>query len=99
MITIKDLEKIDIRVGKIIKVLEIAESDKLVRLEVDFGEFQRTILVGMKQERKNPQAEIAGLQALFVVNLAPKTLFGIESQGMLFDIGYANKNHTGFGNT
>ena len=90
-ITMKDLDKIDIRVGKIVKVFDITASDKLVGLVVDFGEFQRTILVGMKKERENPQAEIEGKQALFVVNLAPKLMFGIESHGMLFDIGYTNK--------
>ncbi len=61
----------------------------LVKLCVDFGEFQRIILVGMKAERENPR-EIEGRQALFVVNLAPRKMAGIVSEGMLFDIGYAN---------
>ncbi|MDL2298451.1 tRNA-binding protein [Synergistaceae bacterium OttesenSCG-928-D05] len=86
-ITMKDLEKIDIRVGTIRTVEDVAESDKLVKLSVDFGSFERTILVGMKKERENPK-EIEGLQALFVVNLAPKNMFGLTSHGMLFDIGY-----------
>lgn len=88
-ISYKDLEKIDIRVGTIQKVEDIPDSDKLVRLIVDFGEFTRTILVGMKQERDNPK-EIEGKQALFVVNLEFKKMMGEESQGMLFDIGYVN---------
>lgn len=86
-ITLKDLDKIDIRVGLIKKVEDIPKSDKLVKLSVDFGSFERTILVGMKQERENP-AEIEGKQALFVVNLAPKEMFGEVSHGMLYDIGY-----------
>lgn len=86
-ITMKDLEKIDIRVGTIRTVEDVAESDKLVKLSVDFGSFERTILVGMKKERENPK-EIEGLQALFVVNLAPKNMFGLTSHGTLFDIGY-----------
>lgn len=89
-ITISDLEKIDIRVGCIEKVEDIPESDKLVRLTVNFGNFTRNILVGLKKERENPQ-EITGKQALFVVNLAPKTMAGEQSEGMMFDIGYANK--------
>lgn len=89
-IQLKDLDKIDIRVGKIVTVFDVTSSDKLVGLDVDFGDFKRTILVGMKAERKNPKAEIEGTQALFVVNLEPKKMFGIESHGMLFDIGYAN---------
>ena len=89
-IEFQELDKIDIRVGEILAVEDITESDKLVKLEVDFGEFKRTIVVGMKQERENP-SEIIGLQALFVVNLAPRTIMGIESEGMLFDIGYQDK--------
>jgi len=41
----------------------------------------------MKQERADP-AEITGKQALFVVNLAPRKMAGVMSQGMLFDLGY-----------
>lgn len=89
IISFKDLEKVDIRVGTIEKVEDVVGSDKLVRLTVDFGDFKRTILVGMKKERENPK-EIEGKQALFVVNLEFKKIMGEESQGMLFDIGYAN---------
>ena len=89
-ISFDDLEKLDIRVGKIEKVEDVIDSDKLIKLTVDFGLFKRTILVGMKKERENPK-EIEGLQALFVVNLAPKKMAGEISEGMLFDIGYANE--------
>lgn len=88
-IKFEDLEKLDIRVGTIEKVEDIAESDKLVRLSVDFGEFKRNILVGMKKERENP-VEIEGKQALFVVNLEPRKMMGEISEGMVFDIGYAS---------
>ena len=88
-ITLADLEKIDIRVGTIIAVEEVVGSDKLVKLIVDFGDRQRTILSGMKQERENP-TEIAGKQALFVVNLPPRKMMGEVSEGMLFDIGFAD---------
>lgn len=84
-----DLEKVDIRVGRIELVEDIEKSDKLVRLTVNFGEFKRTILVGLKKERNNHK-EIEGKQALFVVNLAPKEMMGQLSEGMLFDIGYPN---------
>jgi len=83
------LDRIDIRVGTILAVEDVAGSDKLVRLTVDFGDRRRNILVGMKQERADPQ-EIAGRQALFVVNLPPKKMMGEISEGMLFDIGYAD---------
>jgi tRNA-binding protein len=88
-ITSDDLAKIDIRVGTIHQVADVAGSDKLVRLVVDFGDFTRTILVGMKQERDDP-SEIQGRQALFVVNIEPRSMMGEQSEGMLFDIGYDN---------
>lgn len=87
IISLDELSNIDIRVGKIISVQDIQKSDKMVKLIVDFGEFERCILVGMKKEREDP-TEIIGQQALFVVNLAPKKMFGEVSEGMLFDIGY-----------
>jgi len=83
------LNKIDVRVGTIEAAEEVAGSDKLVRLTVDFGNHKRRILVGMKQERQNPR-EVEGKQALFVVNIAPKKMMGEVSEGMLFDIGYAD---------
>ena len=86
-ISFDDLQKIDVRVGTIRSVLDVEKSDKLVQLNVDFGDHTRTVLVGMKKEREDP-AEIEGLQALFVVNLAPRKMAGIVSEAMLFDIGY-----------
>ena len=83
------LDKIDIRVGTIELVEDLKDSEKLVKLTVDFGDRKRTILVGIKQERENPK-EIEGRQALFVVNLEPKKMMGQISEGMLFDIGYAD---------
>jgi methionine--tRNA ligase beta chain len=83
------LEQLDIRVGTINAVEDVRGSDRLVKLTVDFGSFQRTILAGLKQERENPR-EIEGRQALFVVNLAPKKMMGESSEGMLFDIGYGD---------
>lgn len=88
-IDFKDLDKLDIRVGTIEQVLDVEKSDKLVKLIVNFGDFKRNILVGLKKERESPK-EIEGKQALFVVNLAPKEMFGEVSEGMLFDIGYSD---------
>ena len=84
-----DLEKIDVRVGTIRSVEDVPRSDKLMRLRVDFGDHSRTILVGMKGERADVR-EVEGKQALFVVNLEPKRMAGEVSEGMLFDIGYAD---------
>ena len=83
------LEKIDVRVGTIVRAEDVAGSEKLVRLIVDFGDHQRKIFAGMKQEREDLR-EVEGKQALFVVNLAPRKMMGEVSEGMLFDIGYAD---------
>ena len=88
-ITTEDLDKIDIRVGTIVSVEDVAGSDKLMRLVVDFGDHKRNILAGIKQERADPRA-LQGRQALFVVNLEPRKMRGEISEGMLFDIGYAD---------
>ena len=79
--------KIDIRVGMIERVEDVDGADKLVRLIVDLGDHKRSILAGIKKERKDPK-EIEGQQALFVVNLEPRKMMGEVSEGMLFDIGY-----------
>ncbi len=87
-ITFADFEKLDIRLGTIIKVEDIEESDTLLKFTVDFGEEQpKTILCNMKGERENDYA-IEGVQTLFVVNLKPRKMFGHVSEGMLLDIGY-----------
>ncbi len=83
------LNQIDVRVGTIELVEEVKGSKKLVKLTVDFGDHKRTILAGMKQEREQIK-EIEGMQALFVVNLEPRKMAGEVSEGMLFDIGYAD---------
>jgi tRNA-binding EMAP/Myf-like protein len=70
-------------------VENVAAANKLVRLRVDFGDHARTILAGMKGERADVR-EIEGKQALFVVNLEPKRMAGEVSEGMLFDLGYAD---------
>ena len=88
-ITLSELEKIYIRVGTIEAVEDLENSNKLVRLVVNFGDHKRRILAGLKQERSNP-SEVEGKQALFVVNLGPKQMAGEMSEGMLFDIGYSN---------
>lgn len=83
------LDQIDIRVGTIEAVEDIPDSDKLCQLKVSFGDHRRTIVAGIRKERANPR-EIEGKQALFVVNLEPRKMRGVMSEGMLFDIGYSD---------
>ena len=73
-ISFEHFQQLDIRVGTISSVEDIAESRKLVKLTVNFGDHSRSILVGMKQERSDP-SEIEGMQALFVLNLPEKRAF------------------------
>lgn len=89
VVTFDAVEQLDVRVGTIESVEDVEKSDKLLKLTVSFGDHRRTILAGMKHERANPQ-EIVGRQALFVLNLAPRRMAGEVSEGMLFDIGYAD---------
>ena len=86
-VSIADLARIDIRAGTILSAEEVPGSRKLVRLTVDFGDHRRTILSGMRDERPDLSV-LAGVQALFVVNLEPRKMAGELSEGMLFDIGY-----------
>jgi tRNA-binding protein len=88
-ITTDVLDQVDIRVGTIVSVADVEGSKKLLTLSVDFGDFMRAIVAGMKGERADP-TEIVGRQALFVVNMVPRTMAGVVSEGMLFDIGYAD---------
>jgi tRNA-binding protein len=89
VVPVEGLKAFDIRVGRITAVTEVPNSDRLVRLTVDFGDHRRQIVAGLKKERADP-TEIQGKQALFVLNLEPKRIRGELSEGMLFDIGYAD---------
>jgi len=86
-ISMADLDQVDVRVGTIELVEDVAGSDRLVRLVVNFGDHRRRIIAGLKGEREDP-GEIQGRQALFVVNLEPRSIRGEVSEGMLFDLGY-----------
>jgi tRNA-binding protein len=83
------LDRIDIRVGTIRAVEDVPASKKLARLTVDVGDRMLRILAGIRGERANPR-ELVGRQALFVVNLEPRRMAGEASEGMLFEIGYAD---------
>jgi methionine--tRNA ligase beta chain len=83
-ITIDDFKKVEIRIGKIIAAEKLENADKLLKLQVDFGEFQRQILSGIA-EFYAPE-DLIGKNLPFVVNLEPRVMRGEESQGMLMAI-------------
>ena len=65
------------------------KSDRLLRLTVDFGDHERSDPRG-HEGGEGQSAELVGRQALFVVNLEPRKMMGEVSEGMLFDLGYAD---------
>ncbi|NGP76448.1 methionine--tRNA ligase [Balneolaceae bacterium YR4-1] len=80
-IEFKDFTKIDIRAGKIIEAEEIPKADKLLKLTVDLGFEERTIVSGVANHFKPD--ELTGQRVCVVANLAPKALMGVESNGMI----------------
>ena len=77
-----DFLKVEMKIGTIKECELIPGSDKLLKLQVDFGQFgMRQILSGI-QKYYTPEALI-GTQGLFVVNLKPRKMLGIDSQGMI----------------
>ncbi|HTR27992.1 MAG TPA: methionine--tRNA ligase subunit beta, partial [Puia sp.] len=76
-----DFAKLDLRVGTILAAEKVEKADKLLKLSVDLGNEQRTIVSGIAQHFKPD--EIKGRQVVVVVNLAPRKMRGIESNGMI----------------
>ncbi len=77
-----DFAKLDIRVGTIVAAEMVPDTDKLIKCTIDFGDFgTRTIVSGVAQWKK-PE-DLVGRQCPYIVNLAPRVLRGVESQGML----------------
>lgn len=84
-ITINDLAKVELRVGTIETCQEIEGSEKLLKLVVDFGDSgKRQILSGIK--KWYIPHDLIDKQAVFVYNLKPRTMFGLESQGMILTV-------------
>ena len=83
-VTFDDFKKVEIRIGKILSAEKVAGADKLLKLQVDFGEFQRQIISGIA-ESFTPE-ELVGKELPFIVNLEYRKFKGEESQGMLIAI-------------
>lgn len=88
-ISIDEFSKIQVQVGTVKSAERVPETDKLLRLEVDFGEESgpRQIVSGIAAYTE-PEA-LVGRQLAFVTNLEPRTIRGMESNGMLFAVGEA----------
>ena len=81
MIQYDDFAKMDIRTGTILTAEKMEKSKKLLKLQIDLGFEQRTVLSGIA-EHFTPE-EVVGQQVLLLANLAPRLLMGVESQGMI----------------
>jgi methionyl-tRNA synthetase len=86
MINIDDFSKVEIRAGKILKAEPIPDSNKLLKLEVDFGEEKpRQVLSGIAKHFPDP-ALLIGRIVGFVTNLEPRLMAGLESQAMILAV-------------
>ncbi len=88
-ITFEDFKKIEIRIGKIVSAEKVENADRLLKLQVDFGDFQRQIVSGIA-ESFTPE-ELVGKKLPFIVNLEYRKFKGEESQGMLMAIDAGEK--------
>lgn len=90
-ITIEDFLKLDLRAGKVIAADRVPKSKKLVRMDVDFGDFKRQILGGIGEHwapEGDEPGSLVGKTFLFVVNLPPRKMMGLESHGMILATSY-----------
>ncbi len=87
-IGIDDVLKVDVKIGTVLASEQVPETDKLLKLSVDFGEptGPRQIVSGIAGYVETPE-ELIGRQLAFITNLKPRTIKGLESNGMLFAVG------------
>lgn len=81
MINFEEFQKIDLRVAEIIKAEKVEGSEKLLKLQIDLGEEKRQIVSGIGKFYNTK--DLIGTKIVVAVNLEPRALFGLESQGML----------------
>lgn len=84
VINFEDFDKIDLRTGKILEAERVENSDKLLKLQVDLGEEKRQILAGIGKSY-TPE-ELINKTVIAIINLEPRMLMGLESQGMVLAV-------------
>lgn len=90
IVTFDEWSKIDLRVGEILEIDDVAGADKLYKLKIDLGTETRTLVAGLKQYYQKEDLE--GKRCIIFCNLEPKKLKGIESKGML--LAAVNDDHS-----
>jgi methionyl-tRNA synthetase len=88
-ISFDEFQKVELRIGKILNSQKIEKSDKLLKLEVDFGEERRQVVSGIAQSYSID--DLTGQEFLFITNLEPRTIMGLESQAMILAVEKENK--------
>lgn len=84
-ITIDDFNKVEIRIGTILEAERVPDTDKLIKLKVDFGGEERQIVSGIAEYVEVEY--LIGKQCPFITNLEPRVIKGLESNGMILAIG------------
>jgi len=82
-ITYDDFAKVEFRIGEIVEAKNVQDSDKLIRMEVDFGEFGKKIVFSGIRRYYQPE-ELLNKKTLFVTNMIPKKIMGEISEAMIF---------------
>jgi len=89
MINFGEFKKLRIRIGFIVEAEKVEGTDKLLKLQVDFGDEKRQIVSGIAEFYKPEQ--LINKQFPFIVNLEPRTIRGVESQGMILGVSAGEK--------
>lgn len=91
MISIDDVSKVEIRIGKILSAEKVEGSEKLLKLSVDFGEENpRQVVSGIAKQYTDPSV-LVGASYPFVTNLEPRVIKGLESQAMIIAASHEEK--------
>ena len=86
MITFEDFKKVEIKIGQILSAEKVPETDKLLKLSVDFGEESpRQIISGISTYFPDEKM-LVGKKCAFVTNLEPRTIRGLQSDGMILAV-------------
>jgi len=85
VINFEDFQKVEIQIGTIIEAVSVENSEKLLKLTVDFGEEKRQVLSGIAKFY-SPE-DLLNKQFPFVTNLEPRQIMGLESQAMILAAG------------
>src|SRR5262245_27130777 len=86
MINIEEFKKLEVRIGEILSAEKVPETDKLLKLSVEFGEEKpRQIISGIAAYFPDPRS-LVGKKCAFAANLEPRVIKGLESNGMIMAV-------------